>query len=85
MVIFNAQEERAEEAVLVEARKRAAAGHFGMSLQGYNDYDQAEYNLRHLGLSPEQKDRVLRDLFPGGKPLYPWQEREAAERAAGGR
>ena len=85
MVIFNAQEERAEEAVLVEARKRAAAGHFGMSLQGYNDYDQAEYNLRHLGLSPEQKDRVLADLFPGGKPLYPWQEREAAERAAGGR
>jgi hypothetical protein len=85
MVIFNAQEERAEEAVLVEARKRAAAGHFGMSLQGYNDYDQAEYNLRHLGLSPEQKDRVLRDLFPGGKPLYPWQEREAAERAAGDR
>jgi hypothetical protein len=85
MVIFNAQEERAEEAVLVEARKRAAAGHFGMSLQGYNDYDQAEYNLRHLGLSPEQKDRVLADLFPGGKPLYPWQEREAAERAAGDR
>ena len=85
MVIFNAQEERAEEAVLVEARKHAAAGHFGMARLGYNDYDQAEYTLRHMGLSPEQKDRVLKDLFPGGKPLYPWQEREAAERAAGGR
>ena len=85
MDVMNAQAERDEEAVLVEARKRAAAGNFLMSLHGSNEYDQAEYVLRGMGLSPEQKDRVLADLFPGGKPLYPWQEREPAERAAGGR
>jgi hypothetical protein len=85
MVVLNAQEERAEEAVLVEARKAAAGGSFLMARLGYNEYDQAEYVLRGMGLAPEQQARVLADLFPGGKPLYPWQEREAAERAAGGR
>lgn len=85
MDVMNAQDARADEAVLVDARRLAAGGHMGMSVLGYNAYDQAEYVLRTRGLSPEQKDRVLADLFPGGKPLYPWQEREAAERAAGGR
>jgi hypothetical protein len=85
MAVVNAQDAREEAAVLVEARKRAANGHMGMSLLGYNEYDQAEYVLRNMGLTPEQKEQVLKDLFPNGKPLYPWQEREAAERAAGGR
>jgi hypothetical protein len=84
MVVVQAQEAREEAAVLVEARKRAANGHTGMSLLGYNEYDQAEYVLRGMGLTPAQREQVLQDLFPAGKPLYPWQEREAAERAAGG-
>jgi hypothetical protein len=85
MAVVNAQDARQEAAVLVDARKRAANGHLGMSLLGYNEYDQAEYVLRGMGITPEQKEQVLKDLFPNGKPLYPWQEREAAERAAGGR
>lgn len=80
--------EREEDSRLEEGRRLAGGMREGWlptiaDLHGYSRYDQAESALRGRGYTPQEINAILGEVFPEGRPLYPWQEREAAER--GGR